>query len=147
MTTRWGAGCRPREQSGERGSISIEAAIVFAVVMVTFFSLMVAAGRIVGSETKVRSAAHAAARAASLEGTYADAVAAAEATALANMADADLVCGDQSVQVTSAPGDFVPGGWVQVEVRCTPQVLPFGITPTQYAYPATEVIDEFRSEP
>lgn len=147
MTTQQETGLRPKARSGERGSISIEAAIVFAVVMVTFFSLMVAAGRILGSETKVRSAAHAAARAASLEGTYADAVAAAEATALANMADADLVCGDQSIQVTSGAGDFVPGGWVQVEVRCTPQVLPFGLTPAEYAYPATEVIDEFRSEP
>lgn len=132
----------------EVGSVSIEAAIVFAVVMVTFFSLMIAAGRILSSENQVRSAAHAAARAASLEPNYDDAVGAATDIGGNNLTEAGLVCvGAPSIEVTSDAGHFIPGGWVQVEISCTPNVLPFGLTPRPYAYQATEVIDEFRSEP
>ncbi len=127
--------------------MSIEAAIVFGVVMVTFFSLMIGAGRVLSSENKVRSAAHAAARAASLEADYGDAEAAATATAAANLADAGVLCQDQAVRVTSGPERFVPGGWVQVEVSCTARVLPFGIDEGPYVYQATEAIDEYRSEP
>ncbi len=137
-----------RRHDGQRGSVSIEAAIVFAVVMVTFFSLMIAAGRILSSETQVRSAAHAAARAASLEADYGDAVSAATIIGENNLEDAGLVCaGAPSIEVTSDAGRFVPGGLVQVAISCTPDVLPFGLTPTEYSYEATEVIDEFRSEP
>lgn len=140
---------RWQRRDGERGSVSIETAIVFAVVMVTFFSLMIAAGRILSSETRVRSAAHAAARAASLEATFGDAAAAAVDIGEANLDDAGVVCAEAapSIQVTSDASRFIPGGLVQVEIACTPNVLPFGLTPTEYRYQATEVIDEFRSEP
>lgn len=131
----------------ERGSVSIEAAIVFGAVIVGFFSLMIGAGRVLSQENKVRSAAHAAARAASLEGTYGDAATAATATATANLADADAICEDQTIRLTSNPDRFAPGGLVQVEVSCRATVLPFGIDGEPYVYLATEVIDEFRSEP
>jgi len=144
-----GARSRTGGIGGQDGSVSIEAAIIFAVVMVTFFSLMIAAGRILSSETQVRSAAHAAARAASLEATYGDAAAAAVTTGEANLGDAGVVCTEDvpSIEVTSDASRFVPGGWIQVRVACTPDVLPFGLTPSEYWYEATEVIDEFRSEP
>ncbi|MEM9565355.1 MAG: TadE/TadG family type IV pilus assembly protein [Actinomycetota bacterium] len=132
----------------ERGSISIEAAIVFAIVIVTFFGLMIVAGRIINQENKVRSAAHAAARAASLRSTFADASADVDDVANANLADADLGCTDRQVAIVSGPGDFVPGGFVTVEVRCTARVLGvLGMSDNEYAYEATEVIDVYRGDP
>ena len=132
----------------DRGTVSIEAAIVFGAILVGFFSLMVAGGRIVNQENKVRSAAHAAARAASLRGTFSDAVAEAEAVASDNLDEAGLVCTEQAITVTSGAGDFVPGGFVTVEVSCTAQVAGvLDLSDNVYTYPATEVIDEYRGEP
>ncbi len=139
---------RRRRLGGERGSVSIEAAIVFAVVIVTFFGLMIVAGRIINQENKVRSAAHAAARAASLRSTFADAAGDVDQVARVNLEDADLVCTDRRVAIVSGPGDFVPGGFVTVEVRCTARVLGvLGMADNEYAYEATEVIDAFRGGP
>lgn len=132
----------------ERGTVSIEAAIVFGAVIVGFFGLLLVGGRIVNQENKVRSAAHAAARAASLRATYADAAADVQVVATANLADADAVCDDPRVSITSGPGDFAPGGFVTVEVRCTADTLGvLGLADNEYAYRATEVIDVFRGDP
>ena len=118
---------------------------MFGAILVGFFSLMVAGGRIVNQENKVRSAAHAAARAASLRGTFSDAVAEAEAVASDNLDEAGLVCTEQAITVTSGAGDFVPGGFVTVEVSCTAQVAGvLDLSDNVYTYPATEVIDEYR---
>lgn len=133
---------------GERGSASIEATIVFGAVMVGFFSLMIVGGRIINQENKVRSAAHAAARAASLQATYGEGVSEATAVAGVNLADAGVVCLDQAIDVTSGAADFVPGGFVTVRVECTARVLGvLDLDDNEYAYEATEVIDEYRGEP
>ena len=91
----------------------------------------------------------AAARAASLEPTIGDAAAAAETVGLENLADAGVNCQSPTVVITSAAGDFVPGGWVSVTVQCTAASLSTlaGLPNNDYFYEATEAIDEFRADP
>jgi uncharacterized membrane protein len=139
-------GAPPRGRGGQRGSVSIEAAIVLGTVIVTFFSLMIVAGRIMDQQNKVRAAAHAAARAATLHDDYGEAVADAETVALANLADSGIVCVDQDVRVAGA--DFAPDGFITIEVSCTAGLLPLlGMDERRYAYQATEVIDRYRGAP
>ena len=52
----------------ERGSVSTEFAIVMSAILLGFFALAIYGGRVVQAENDVRSAAHEAARAASLQG-------------------------------------------------------------------------------
>lgn len=142
-TPRWPVS---RSPAAERGSVSIEAAIVLGTVIVTFFSLMISAGRVMSQQAQVRTAAHAAAREASLHDSYGDALAAARGTATANLADAGVVCQNQVVSVDGA--DFVPGGYITIRVGCTASLIPvFGSSTNTYSYAATEVIDEYRGEP
>ncbi len=132
----------------DTGSISIEFAIVMSIVIVSFFTLMIGAGRVVSQENDVRSAAHAAARQASLHNTYGDASAAIGAIVDRNLADSGVNCEAQSAAITSAPSDFVPNGFVTVEVICTARsVGGRGIPDNTFSYSATEVIDNFRSTP
>lgn len=132
----------------DQGTISSEFSIIFAALMVGFFSLMIMAGRILQQENQVRSAAEEAARAASLEPTLAEGQAAAVAVATENLSSAGVTCTDQSVTVGS-PTDFVAGGQVTIRVQCTAQGLQtaIGLGDNVFAHEATEVIDVFRGEP
>ncbi len=132
----------------EDGSISIEFAIVMSITIVTFFTLMISAGRVVSQENDVRSAAHSAARQASLHNTYGDASSAIGDIVDRNLSDSGVNCEAQSAAITSAASDFVPNGFVTVEVTCTARsVGGRGIPANTYSYSATEVIDNFRSTP
>ncbi len=133
---------------GEDGSVSIEFAIVMSAVIVGFFSLMIMAGRIMQQESDVRSAAHAAARAASLRDDFAVAEADARAVASRNLAESGVTCSGQSITIVSAPGDFEPSGVVTVRVECTARAVgAFGLPANLYWYEATEVIDDYRGAP
>lgn len=148
MSRRCGAASGGRTRLGwgtDRGTVSIEAAIVLGTVIVTFLSLMIVAGRIMNQQNKVRSAAHAAARAASLHNDYDEAVAAAQTVAQANLLDSGVECRDQVVRVTGAVWE--PNGFITIEVGCTARSLPLLGGSAPYAYEATEVIDQFRGEP
>lgn len=137
-----------RSRLAERGSISIEFAIVMTAVIVTFFTLMIGAGRIMRQENDVRTAAHAAARAASLRGDYASASVDITSIINQNLADSGVTCETQSGSIVSPAADFIPNGFVTVEVSCTARsVGPFGLPANTYSYQATEVIDNFRSTP
>lgn len=132
----------------EEGSISIEFAIVMSALIVGFFSLMIVAGRIVTQENEVRSAAGAAARAASLVDTVADARLAARDVATQNLADSGVNCQSQQIDIVSDPVLFEPGGIVTVRVRCTAGTIALlGLAPNDYSYDSTEVIDAYRGRP
>lgn len=136
---------RPR---GERGSVSIEFAIVMSALIVGYLSLSIVAGRVLRQENDVRSAAQTAARAASLRNDYDDAVAEVESLTAVNLAESGVSCERPEVAVVSDRTDFGPGGWVTVRVECSARSLGgLGLTENRYAYEATETIDLFRGEP
>ncbi|MEM7272982.1 MAG: TadE family protein [Actinomycetota bacterium] len=140
-------GRRPRLADG-RGSASIEFAIIMSALLVGFFGLMIVAGRILQQENQVRSAAEAAARAASLEPTLAEAEAAAVTVAQENLTDAGVTCEDQAITI-GAPTDFIPGGRVTVRVECTARSLGTlaGLPSNRFYHDATEAIDLYRGDP
>ena len=132
----------------ERGAISTEFAIVMAVVLVSFAALAIYGGRVVQAENDVQSAAHDAARAASLERSPGAADAAARAVASRNLASSGVACaGGHTVGVDLSR--FGPGGEVTVTVTCRADfsdVGTLGVAPSrQYSASATEVIDVYRS--
>lgn len=134
--------------AGDRGSVSIEFAIVMSALIVGFFTLMIMAGRIMQQESDVRSAAHAAARAASLRDDYTTAKADAVTVANRNLAESGVVCERQSTTIISPEEEFEPAGVVTVRVECTARAVgSFGLPANFYYYDATEVIDDYRGGP
>ncbi|MEM7325154.1 MAG: TadE family protein [Actinomycetota bacterium] len=141
-------GSPSRSGSTERGSASIEFAIIMSALIFGFFGLMIVAGRIMNQQNEVRSAAEAAARAASLEPTLGDAAAAAETVGLENLADAGVNCRNPTVTITSPAADFIPGGLVTVTVRCTASSLgTLSLPDNEFFHEATEAIDVYRADP
>lgn len=130
----------------EHGSVAVEVAVV-APALVALLLLVVYAGRVSQAEADVRRAAAEAARAASLRQVPAEAVAAAEATAAANVATSGVACASlETVVDTSA---FVPGGTVAVTVSCDASladVTLLGVTgERRFEARSVEVIDRYRS--
>lgn len=137
-----------RRRDLQRGSISVEFAITMSALIIGFFTLMIGAGRIMQQENDVRSAAQAAARAASLRDSYVQAEIDVEAIVATNLSESGVTCEAQRAEIMSPPSRFVPGGVVSVEVECVARpVGTFGLPANTYSYTATEVIDVFRSEP
>jgi Flp pilus assembly protein TadG len=140
-----------RSKRGDRGSVSIEFAIVMSALLVGFVSLTIYAGRVLRQEGDVRSAAHAAARAASLRNDFGSAVADAQAVGDENLAASGVSCDPQAISIVSDPGQFIPDDTltirvVTVRVECTSAGIAW-LGDNVYAYEATEVIDVFRSAP
>ena len=140
---------RSAHRRSDRGSVSIEFAIVMTAVILGFFTLIIGAGRVVRQENDVRSATHAAARAASLKNDYATAKADIGSIVAQNLADSGVTCEAHSASIVSGPANFVsPDGFVTVEVSCTARsVGGYGIPANVYSYQATEVIDDYRGQP
>ncbi|MFL1380923.1 MULTISPECIES: TadE/TadG family type IV pilus assembly protein [unclassified Nocardiopsis] len=139
---------RGRDRGRDRGSASVELALL-APALLAFAMLMVFAGRVVDARTTVGEAAHAAARAASLERTPAAASATGAAVAAATLQEQGMACTDHSTGVDH--GGLVPGGAVTVTVQCTVGFTDlFGV-----AFPgsssieggATVAVDTFRGTP
>lgn len=132
----------------DRGAVTSEMAIVMVVFFMGFLMLVVYAGRVGQAENDVRSAAHEAARAATLEATPADAEARARAVATTNLSASGVACaGGSNIVVDTS--NFVPGGWVTVTVSCnadfsdvTSLAVPGSRT---FTASAAEVIDVYRS--
>ena len=137
----------PRRDTG-RGAVSTEFAVVMGVVLVSFFALAVFGGRVVQAENDVRSAAHAGARAASLEQSAAAADTAARSTVNANLSASGLVCAN-GLNIAVDTADFTPGGQVTVAVSCNARfsdVGSLGVPGSRtFTASATEVIDRYRS--
>ena len=131
----------------ERGAASTEFAVVMAVVLLSFFALTVYGGRVVQAENDVQSAAHEAARAASLAGSPAQAAVAARQVAANNLERSGVACGPgPSVEVDLR--QFAPGGQVTVSVSCSASfgdVGSLGVASSEtFTASATEVIDTYR---
>ena len=131
----------------ERGAVSTEFAIVMAVVLASFFALAIYGGRVVQAENDVRSAAHAAARAATLERTPGEAAAAAQTVAAMNLASSGVACaGGTNVDVDLSR--FGPGGEVTVTVTCNASFADVASlrvgTSRAFTASATEIVDLYR---
>lgn len=139
----------PRHRVGdsERGSVSVEAAVI-APALVFLLLLVVFAGKVAEAEGNVERAAAAAARAASLRQHPGDATSDALATVEANLAQAGVPCTDLDAVVDT--GNFVPGGTVTVTITCEASmadVTLLGVPGTRtFTARAVEVIDTYRSD-
>jgi len=136
---------KPSLPHRERGSISVELAVV-APALVVLLLLVVFAGRVADTDAQVTRAAGAAARAASLRQHPADAAADAETTAAANLAAAGVTCDPLEVDVDVS--DFRAGGTVAVTVTCTvamSEMALLGVPGTRTSVArAVEHIDQYR---
>lgn len=131
----------------ERGSVSVEAAVI-APAFVFLLLLVVFAGKIAEAEGNVERAAAAAARAASLRQHPGDATTDALATVEANLAQAGVPCVDLDAVVDTS--NFAPGGTVTVTIHCESSmadVTLLGVPGTRtFTARAVEVIDTYRSD-
>ena len=131
-------GERGRPRCGERGDVSIEAAIVAPVLFFLMFAGLLVAGRSVQAKSQAESAAQEAARAASLEQTSGAAIAAGQRAMAANVDDATGMTCAASIET----GDLGPGSLVEVEVSCDADLV-VGRSAT-FTGRAVEVVDRFR---
>lgn len=129
----------------ERGSTSLSV-VLLTPAMLAVLGLAVFAGRLAGAEQDVVSAAHDAARAASMR-QYPDAAAAdAQAAASRTLETRGVSCAALSVQIDTSA--FRPDGSVAVTVSCTidnSDLLGIGMPGTRTVdASATAVIDRYR---
>lgn len=100
----------------ERGAMAIELVLLTPALVAAI--MMIAGGaRYVDARGQANSAAHAAARAASLTTNQEAAVAAGEAAADQSMAQRGHACASLDVDIDA--GEFEPGGSVRATVTCT----------------------------
>jgi Flp pilus assembly protein TadG len=132
-------GLAPRRRLDE-GSAAVEL-VLMAPILIVLTLLIVAAGQIVQGRIDTDGAAHAAARAASLEHTMAAAQAAAETAATASMGDQ---CGSATVGLA---GDLEPGGTVTATLSCTISVDSPVWSSYEVTSTASSPVDAWRGEP
>lgn len=106
---------RPR---GERGAAATELALLVPA-FILLLTVMVAGGRIWLARSAVAEAAGAAARAATLQRSAAEADAAAVRVVASNLADASVVCRSRTVSVDTTGFAKAPGVPATVTVRVT----------------------------
>jgi Flp pilus assembly protein TadG len=97
---------------GERGSMAVEV-VILAPVMLAFLMLIVMCGRLVAVRGDLEAAARDAARAASLERDPVSATASARQVVAGSLDKDSIDC-----QPAALSGDFVSGGYVQVNLSC-----------------------------
>ena len=138
-----------RRQRDERGSVSSEMAVVMVSFFAGFLMLVVFAGRVAQAENDVRSAAHQAARAASLTGDPGRAESEARRVVDANLTSSGLSCSN-GLDVIVGLDEFHPGGWVAVTVSChaaVSDVASLAVPGSRtFSSTATEVIDTYRGD-
>jgi len=135
--------CRRR---GDGGAVTSEMAVVMVAFLAGFLMLVVYAGRVGQASNDVRSAAHEAARAASLQATATQAEVAAQQTAASNLSTSGVACAD-GLAVATDTSNLVAGGTVTVTVSCTASlsdVASLNVPGSRtYTASATEIIDSF----
>jgi Flp pilus assembly protein TadG len=127
-------------RAGERGSASLELAIL-APVLLALLALIVMGGRFAMASTAITGVAGAAARDASLARSPEAARAAAASTALATLADQNLHCqGAPTVRVDTSGFTAAPGtsASVSVDVTCVVVVNELGVP----GLPATRTVHD-----
>lgn len=130
---------------GDRGSVAVELAIV-APALLGLLMLAIYGARVVWAERQVQSAASAAARAATQQGSLYDAEVVASEVATENLEDAGVSCSELA-PVELPDTNFEPGGQVSVTVTCTADVSSVALVGSgslTFTYTATEVIDTLR---
>lgn len=139
---RWGRWWR-----AERGSAATELTLLAPVLVMVLVLVAVVAHRVVDARLRLDSAAHQAARAASIERSAAGAERAADDLAAAALDSARPSCADLTV-ATDTSG-FRAGGTVSVTVSCSVDLtggLLLGVPGrAEVTATATEPIDAFRS--
>jgi len=137
---------RSRPRPAEGGSLTVEAVVLVPVVMV-FFVVALALGRVEMAREQVVGAARAAAEAAAVMPSAAQAQWAAAAAATPALYGRSHSCA--SGRVTTDTAHFTPGGDVSVTVTCTVSlsdlVLPGLPGTTTVVATATAPIDPYRS--
>lgn len=135
----------PRSRHPERGSSALSL-VLLTPAMLAVMALAVFAGRLAGAEQDVVSAAHDAARAASVRQYPDAAVVDARAAAERTLGDRGVSCTAMSVSVDTSA--FRPDGSVVVAVSCTidnRDLLGLGMPGTRTVEAtATAVIDRYR---
>ncbi|OZM76583.1 TadE/TadG family type IV pilus assembly protein [Pseudonocardia sp. MH-G8] len=131
----------------ERGSAATELTLLAPVLVMVLVLVAVVAHRVVDARLRLDSAAHQAARAASIERSAADAERAADELAATVLGSAGPSCADLAV-ATDTSG-FRAGGTVTVTVSCSVDLtggLLLGVPGrTEVTATATEPLDTFRS--
>ncbi len=131
----------------ERGSAAAELTLLAPVLVMVLVLVAVVAHRVVDARLRLDSAAHQAARAASIERSAAGAERAAGDLAAAVLGPAGPSCADLAV-TTDTPG-FRAGGTVSVTVTCSVDLtggLLLGVPGrTDVTATVTEPLDTFRS--
>ncbi|WP_159940978.1 MULTISPECIES: TadE/TadG family type IV pilus assembly protein [unclassified Nocardiopsis] len=132
----------------DRGSASAELALLTPALL-ALAMLMVLAGRVVDAGTTADEAAHAAARAASMERTVGAAQTAAASVSSQTLAEHGRGCSDHSVALDH--GGLAPGGAVTAVVECRVSLadltglgVPGGYT---VRGESTAVVDTYRGQP
>ncbi|WP_046500628.1 TadE/TadG family type IV pilus assembly protein [Streptomyces odonnellii] len=120
--------CLRAPEHRARGSYSVEAAVL-APVVIALLGLMVAFGRIVNADGAVDSAAHAAARAASLERDAGSAQAQAQAAADRSLSGEGVTCRTTSVAVDTSGYsiDLGENATVTATIACTANLADIGL--------------------
>lgn len=135
-----------RRCRGDGGAVASEMAVVMVAFLAGFLMLVVYAGRVGQAGNDVRSAAHEAARAASLQANATQAEAAAYETAASNLSTSGMACAG-GLSVATDTSNLVGGGTVTVTVSCTASlsdVASLNVPGSRtYTASATEVVDVF----
>jgi Flp pilus assembly protein TadG len=136
-------------QRDEHGAVSTEMAVIMVTFLAGFLMLVVFAGRVAQAENDVRSAAHNAARAASLTGDPTRADAEARRVVASNLTSSGLTC-SHGLDVVVNVDQFHPGGRVAVSVSCRAafgDVATLAVPGTRtFNATATVVIDTYRAD-
>ncbi len=121
--------------------------VLLAPFIIVFFELILVGGRLATTHADVESAARDAARHASLAAGGSTADANISAVAETALADKGLSCVWFSAEIGNDT-EFVPGGWVEVEVTCIVETADLGFLSAPGSFSitrgATEPIDLFR---
>lgn len=104
-----------KQHSDDRGAASVELALL-TPMLIGFALLMILTGRVIGAGAIADEAAHAAARAASLERSVPAAEAGARGIAAQSLAASGLVCSDHALALDH--GGLEPGGAVTAVLDC-----------------------------
>lgn len=130
----------------QHGAVSLELVLLTPIFLI-LLDFVVLGGRLSESQSQVDAAAHAAARAASLQRTVAAATSAARTVAADTLPQPGAGCRTLDVEVDTAA--FRPGGVVVVTVRCDVSLSDLAWLPLpgtrSVTGTATSAVDTYRS--
>lgn len=135
---------RPARHHRDRGSASVETAVI-APGIIALLCLMIAFGRVIDADGAVDAAAHAAARAASLERDATSAQNQARAAAEASLSGDGVTCQatDVAVDTSGYALDVGQSATVTATISCTARLSDIGLP----GLPGTKVLEATFTSP